>query len=104
MTGFQLQESIRHIKCMTIWDFERVFGEDAKYLWDKLYSEFNRDVANWICYLDTNNIALLAGHLNKHLSKHDPSGGYWECKHCSMTIQKKYDRCLVCDSKRGQDQ
>lgn len=63
----ELQEAMRHTHCMNEKDFTRVFGEDMGFhLYMKLHKEFEGNIAEFICYLDSANIELLTEELNRH--------------------------------------
>ena len=61
MSGYQLQQSIRIINCMSHEDFVTCFYEAslAEHLFNKLRDGGN-DAARWICELDTNSMDMLA--------------------------------------------
>lgn len=67
--GYRLQETIRHLNCMNASDFERVFGTGnmgENYYWEKFLS-FDRNVGNFICYLDCANLAKLEAEMDRHI-------------------------------------
>lgn len=67
-TPDQFVEALRHVSCMGIDDFQRVFNlEMGTHLWKKL--EGYGDVAKFICYLDSSNLYILVAECIKHNAK-----------------------------------
>ena len=52
-------EGLRRIYCSSRQDFINAFGEeDGCHLWDKFFHEYRKNVFEFLCYLDLNNLRL----------------------------------------------
>lgn len=65
INGFEFQECLRHLLCMSKSDFIKVFG--SEYYWEKFKGEKAGDAAKFIIYLDNANMDLLMRHFIEHL-------------------------------------
>lgn len=53
---------------MGLVDFKRVWGESGNHLWNK-FLDYDKNPAEFICYLDGGNMGLLMKEFEQHLGK-----------------------------------
>lgn len=64
--GKQFRDAIIYLINMELPQFLFVWGENGKYLYDKLHNDFDRDYTDFICYLDSGNIERLFSKMVNH--------------------------------------